>query len=358
MTQGIITHPRPHLDEIVAIFLLSLYGEEKYPGIRDAITNRKIFACRVEDLEATAEGYEQSGYIMLGVGGGRYDEHGVNGESRKKGDCCATLVAKDLGVDKLRELSKILKFVTGGDLNGNSQPFDLSALVGLINGQYPDDPFPAIDFAFAALNAKYAEQYDFHVIAGEEAKKATVEEVLTASGKKLRIVTVKTDCEAVGKYIRSEYGGGADIIIQKNSRRQVQIFTDKRSGLNMTDTAQILRLVEQESKDQEVVTSDWNLLAGEGKVIGAEEWYFFPTGNMLLNGSLTAPNTPPTNIALQDIQSLVKIGVNGMFEPSREQKCKQGNCSSRRDDECKWYAFGLQRCREVRRLEYQRRQTA
>ncbi len=346
MIYGILTHPRPHFDELLAIWLLFQFGEEKYPGVRQAIADKNIDICRDEELSNHSHHYDLNDYIPLGIGGGKFDEHPSQVEGRKQNECCASLVDKDLGVSNLPELSEILKFATAGDLNGNSNPFDVAALVKLINAVHPEDPLVALEVVFTALDAKYVEQKDFHITAKKEAEKAVLEEVATASGKILRMVKIETDCEAIPKYLKSQLGGNADVVIKRNSRGQVQIFNNK-FNLDLTDTAQILRLVEQENHDK-VVTWDFETLGSEGKVPGCDEWHYFPKGRMLFNGSLTAPNTPATSIPLVDIQALVKIGISGKFEPSREVKCKAGICTSTRNNECKWYRFGLARCRTVR----------
>lgn len=312
MIRCILTHPRPHIDEIAAIFLLYVFGEEKYPGVREAIENRHFDFHRAEDFAMTPEEYEASGYLLLGIGGGKFDEHPVDGSERKDGECCATLVAKDLGVDQLPELERILRFVNNSDLKASANPFDISSIIKALHLQFPEDSFTAIDFGLSALCTKYEEQRQFHIKAKAEFEaKAQVEKIPIQgiNGVNLRMVSIETDMEMVGKYIRSKHGGGADILVQKNSTGQVQIFVDSKlvpALIDLIRLAQRIRLLEQIRKSSGHITTDLDLLSAEGQVTGAEEWYFFPNGGILLNGSHTAPNTPPTKLSLGTIKSEIR----------------------------------------------------
>lgn len=312
MIRCILTHPRPHIDEIAALFLLYIFGEEKYPGVKAAIEDRRFDFRRAEDFAMTPEEYEENGYLLLGVGGGKFDEHPVNGGGRKENECSATLVAKDLGVDQLPELERIIRFVSNSDLKASANPFDISSVVKALHLQFPDDPFVAIDFGLLALRAKYEEQRQFHIEAKAEFDaKAQIEKVPIngLAGMSLKMVSIETDMEMVGKYIRSEKGGGADILVQKNSAGQIQIFVDKKmvpALIDLTKLAQRIRLLEQIRKSVSRMTTDPELLSAEGQTAGAEEWYFFPKGGMLLNGSHTAPNTAPTKLSLETIKSEVR----------------------------------------------------
>src|SRR3989344_9190822 len=147
----IVTHHRPHLDEIVAIWLLRKFGEEKFPGINSA----KIVY--VDAGSGPRNGmkekeWEAKGILPIGVWGGCFDEHPTAGTERKEKECAATLVAKVLGVEDDPALEKILKFVTNDDLNASSSPFDLSYVVKLLNQQHPDDTNFVMEWAMTGLN--------------------------------------------------------------------------------------------------------------------------------------------------------------------------------------------------------------
>ncbi len=318
------THEGPHLDEIVAKWLIEKFGNKEF-----------------------LDKYVPNRILEIGIGGGVFDEHPVNSE-RKEGECAATLVAKALGVDDNPALENILKFVITHDLKGGAQPFDLDYLVKLLHQQFPNDPEKVIEWAMVGLEAKYQEQLQFFTATKQEFERAAeIEEVEGPGGQTLKMVTVVSDDEQMSKFARSSFGGRAAIIIQKQSLGNVQIYTNKRYGLTLYDVTQMIRLAEQRAKGQ-VVTTDWKTLSSEGKVEGAKEWFFHQTGQMLLNGSLTAPDVPPTRLSLGQIKEIVRIGVNPQaFEQSRSQWCRSGNCTSTRN-QCPWYPWGLHRCRAIR----------
>jgi len=337
--RAIATHVRPHLDEIVAIWLLIKFGADKYPGVAEAAIEYWTNGGNAPDGRS-AEGYEAEGYLLVGTGGGRFDEHGRNGDKSKQGDCAATLVAKDLGIDQDPILVKILKFTLTNDLHGTSHPFDISAISKAMHEFYPDDPEKVMTWAMAALDVKYLEQKGFvdAQIALENAEVLTIMD----GTQQHKMVIIESDSEHVSKAARNKSGLDAAIVVQKRSTGNVQIFSNKRHGLQLYDLAQMLRLEEQALADK-VVTTDWAQLRAEGKIEGAEEWYFHHEGQMLLNGSLSAPDVSPTRISLDQIKAAITIAVN--------PKCLPEHCASNAQctyKKCPWYKMGLHRCRRIR----------
>ncbi len=343
----IVTHRFPHLDEIFGIWLLQNQGGDKFPGIENAQIEYWDGGGSTPDGHPVEE-WEQKGYVMVGVGGGRFDEHSTTTKDRKGGDCAATLVAKYLEVDKEPWMKQVLDFVVRDDLQGSASPFDLGPICKLLHQQYPNEPGVAMDWVMTGIGAKIREQINLWREARKEYEsKARIERVIGPKGKELVIAVICSDNPQIGKYARMREGGNANIVIQQTSAGNVQIFTDNR-GLTLYDVVQMIRLAEQE-KNRADMSMDWRTLALEGKVKGAEEWYFQEAGQMLLNGSLTANGVPPTKLTLNHIVELVKIGVSpSTFEPVRAETCRQGVCVSSRQNSCPWYIWGLHRCREIR----------
>jgi hypothetical protein len=70
----IVTHVRPHLDEILAILFLRRFGESRFPGVSTA----KLVLWDAGPLtpdRRPASDYANEGYVLIGVGGSRFDEH-------------------------------------------------------------------------------------------------------------------------------------------------------------------------------------------------------------------------------------------------------------------------------------------
>lgn len=434
----VVTHTRPHQDEICAILLLMTQGEKKFPGISKA--KIEIAGAGGENYQGiSADEFLQQGVLMLGVGGGMFDEHpGVEAEG-KKGECTSTLVAKYLGIEGDPALKKILDFVHLSDSKAVGQTFDLPIIIKALHNANPQKTEKIIRWAMIALHAKYlfekkgldgtadptfdatfakivekirqssekdgkalkpilaflekAKPGALHpgfdligltrvihqvyspekafnwAIMGLEAKYqqqkaflwaqenfdkiAKIHEVLGPGGEMLKLVIGQTDNTELGKVARTK---GAGIVIQKNSKGQVGIYTNKglrgKNGRPLTltiyDVCQMIRLEEQYLNGI-IKTYDWKDLAREGKVAGAEAWYFHDEGQMLMNGSLSNPDVVPTRIPLETIQEIVQIGINpNAFEPSRQATCRQGECTSTVHDQCPWYERGLHRCRKLR----------
>lgn len=326
------THDNPHLDELVAQWLV-----ERFSG------------------EAFLQKYVATEVLTVGIGGGPFDEHPANGNGRREGECAATLIAKALGIDEDPALEGILKFVKRQDLKGGLQPFDLVDIIrAMSNTKRPLTDIQV--WIFTALDAKYQQQLQFLTVTKEEFMRTAQIEQVVVGTRTLTLVTVRSDDEQMAKLARSHYGANADVVILQNSSGQTQIFANKKSGLGgcFNDIIRMLRLEEQKARGDVIGTTNWPALEAEGKVERADEWYYLPEGQMVLNGSKTAPNVPPTKLSLERIQEIVRVGINpGAFKPARAGRCQKGFCSSSREAPCSWYQWGLYRCRGLRRLAAQ-----
>jgi len=340
--KSILTHERPHVDEIVAIWLLRKFGEQRFPGVGTATVSFTSIR-RLAEAGLKPEDYEARGTLLLGIGGGRFDEHPTLEQDRKTGDCATTLVAKELGVSDDPSLAKILRFVRAADVEGNASPFDISYVVKLLHAKHPDDPHRVIEWALVAIEAKYQEQLRFFtVVKPEFDAKAGIEEV-TDGKRRLRMVTIDSDEDGIHKYARSEYGGRAAIVIQRRASGNVAVFGSKQAGVDLREAAKLIRLAEREAKGLKLAADDERLLA-EGYAPGAEEWFYHRQGQMLLNGSLTQADVPATRLSLDRIAELVKTGVDSTrLKPLCQST---GRCVG---EVCDWYAWSLARCVKLRR---------
>lgn len=343
----VVTHQFPHLDEITAIWLLKKFGEKVFPGVAEALVEYLANGGETPDGRSAQE-YEQEGTLFIGVGGGRFDEHPrANGNGEKKeNECAATLVAKALGIADDPALEQILKYALRTDLKGESQILDLASLVKLLHQQCPERPDLVMEWAFVGLEAKYQEQLRFWGATKEEFQRsAQVKKMQGPNGEPVNVVIVQSDNEQMGQFARSPHGANAAVVIQKRANGQVQIFTSKKQGICIEDAVRIIRIEEQSVKDV-WKTTDWKDLVAEGKVAGAEEWYYHKEGQMFLNGSTTAKDVPATNLSLEDIVRAVEIGLDpSMF---RYEGCCTNGCRSPRQHPCRWYNWGLKRCGIVR----------
>ena len=349
--EAIATHRRTHPDELGAIWLVKKFGEKKYPGISTAEVIYWDAGPRTPDGR-TPEEYEQEGVLPIGVGGGRLDEHPFLNRPRKEGECAFTLVAKDLGVQDDPAIQQLSEYLVNNDLRGTRQPLDFANFVNVLHRKHPNDPEVVMRWAMLALDALYDDQEAFWNSTPQEFRKnAQIEGISGPNGKTLKMVTVLSDNEQMAGFAHFVRGGRAAIVIQQKSSGNVQIFINKSAGLELqfAEIARLVRYAEQNVREN-ILTTDPQILSAEGIVPGAEVWHCFTQGQMLLNGSLTAPNVPPTHLSLKVIQDLVRIGVNPRrFEKNRAPNCTKGICTSTMANPCPWYKFQLERCLAIRR---------
>ncbi len=256
----ITTHVRPHIDEIVALWLLKEFGQTRYTGLRTAKLEFRKGDNSNTTTANTVVDLEEQGIIAIGIGNGRFDEH-KKGRDVPEDQCAATLVAQFLGIKDDPALKQILKFTLNNDRKGAAHPFDIAGIIKAMYEQHPNNPMKAVKWALAAISAKYAEQFAFHNGTVEEFAKAKIVEI-DFYDNKIRLAIVESDDTQFSKYARSQ---GIAIIIQKNSSGNVQIFTNKTvAAFRLFDVARILRHAEQQRRSAANPVTDWKELAAAG----------------------------------------------------------------------------------------------
>ncbi len=358
--KGIVTHKKPHFDEMMAIFFLYLFGKKQFLNIEQIINSFKIYFHREDDLPDYIKN-DLNSYIFLGVGSGLkprpnfvFDEHPDAGKQRQNEETCATLVAKFLGIDKNPELSILLKEARSVDLHGNGGNLHLASSIKMMFDQ--DHPFQSVlQIAITLLTVFYNDQDQFHScrLDLEKADKFTVNN----GERKIKVVIGKTGNSQFGRYCRSEFGGYQNLIVQRNPSGNVQIFKripsneERRNGVNdidLSDLVRVLRIVEMTIDGQPFTPSaqNWQNLVSE-RVDGAGSiWYFSKAG--ILNGSLTA-DVEPTKIPFDEVNKLVQISLGNSFPSDRIESCSSGVCTHIKSN-CVFYKYGLTRCRKIHKI--------
>lgn len=370
-------HRRPHLDEIIAIFILRLYGEEKHPGIGTA--KIKVFAGE-EDLQGkTADQWLTEGVLLVGFGGGSLDEHPNAGGAAKENECAATLVAKDLGVEKEEELRLILEDALIFDsqnleIAGEDElapqnkrklkairDWSLPSLVKLLNGMFPEEPDQVIDTILPFVEAKYAAQAEF--VAAKKLiaeRKGQIREIKVGD-KKLLIYSIDSDNEAVQKAARNRFGGSLAVVVQKGSKGHIQIFGNVKVTGPIDDIARAVRreIQKRTTKNAGLNLGSldnwkdfWKNLSQKGKVDGADQLYYMPEGGFLLNGSLSHSKTLPIPMDLEEVVDVVQAVLDEtIFPKAFRASCEAGRCTSSAEKRCSFFEWGLPRCEEIRRVQ-------
>jgi hypothetical protein len=381
-TIPVITHYEPHIDEVKAIDLVVQLADEEF-----------------------VKKHCPDGKLRLGVGGGDFDDHVEN--RKEKGDCCLTLVAKALGVIDKPEFKKVIKNVQLNDNKGRQNPRYLGPVLKNLHRQFSDldSQVDNVNWAMQGLMVKGfdSENGDFtinriygaakeliaekkidtdaiepeawlqrgeggiqdHQLKFEQAQAEWREKFNSGdflqkiakhqngSGQITykKIIALYSDQARMSVAIRNHLGPEVAIIIQKKSTGHVIVSANQKFIKNLEEEIAIIRYEEQLRKG-EITISDWQTLRSQGMVPGIEEWYHDTDLTMLYNSSLTHPNVPPTKLSLEKILELVHIGYDkSLFHMFCYKDCKKGVCRGRK---CSWYPWGLYRCRDIRRTNYQK----
>jgi hypothetical protein len=301
----IVTHCRPHLDEILAIFLLERYGERRFPNVRQAIRsgNFEFWDAGSPTPDGrSAEAWEADGTILIGVGQGRFDEHPALGVPRKEGQTAASLVAEALHCSRQSEVRQLLEYAISADLNGDGHYYGLERLVQIQHDHYPKDPIRVMRWTMDALRGIVGQQLSFHRDAAEALAKAQGIDIGVHEQNRNRLVVAETDVRQLKARAMSKLGWRASAVIQRDSNGNVQLFVRGDLGIDLVPIARAIADAELEAQGLPPLDEAW--VPTEGKLQPQVPWHFFPKGNCLLNGSLTSPNTPPTAI---DWERLVDI---------------------------------------------------
>ena len=327
MINEIVTHAMPvDLDELVAYLFLRKRGEKKLPGVSTAKFRTITAGENVNELK------KRDDILLLGLGGGPFDEHG-EGEEKTK-ECCATLVAKFLGLDQDFCWRKVLKYVLHTDKNLPNLTLDLAPTVVRFQRQGLG-LHAVLTYVELTINAAYEDQRGFSQTSLLDVK----EEEFTVNGRESFVAIAKGDNPDISRYMRFF---GAAVIVVENSRGQISVMTNKEFNLDLRDVLRILRIWEQK-KNGKVQVEDWKTLEAEDYIPTIPQWYFHKDSNSILNGGPKRPDISATKLSLDEVVSAVKIGLGESFN----NHCK-GECISTFKKPCNWYKLGILRCRRAR----------
>lgn len=129
-------------------------------------------------------------------------------------------------------------------------------------------------------------------------------------------------------FVKAALHEGFSVVIIKNSKGQVQIFSQINHFVPMEDIARA------------VIAEEIRLSGPDGE----KRWYYHKAAIALLNGSFTTPNQIPTAIPIEGIaEAIVDIcAIHNGYLPF----CKGGklNCSPR----CHCYSLMVSKCQQIR----------
>ncbi len=310
----IIVHLKAHLDEFVACWLILRFGLKRWYWPENELPTVLFVA----DADEAARKYRgRTDTVLIGIGGGLFDEHRADG--RLAGTCATDLVANALEISRRRTLQTILEETRKADTRSGQRPFELGTLLKVAQKRRRLTPALAaelFDFVCSRMDDyldEAKEEWERCPAVFEQAGR-----IETVRG--ITVASVQSDLTAMPRWLRNERG--AAIVIQRNSKGQIVIFSQKgsaatafmapiarevliqkttRSGAGVDELARRLEAFE------EIVKS------GRGRDLpGLSTWYFHIEAGSLLNGSETHPHVTPTKITLDEMAVLVKTVIESM----------------------------------------------
>jgi len=297
-TKKIILPNKPHLDPIVAYYLLLRFGKEAFPGIETAefaVWTHADTPPREKFIE-----WEGQGTIGIDISGGLFDHH--SGE-----DCATIKVATYLGLIDKPELQNLFQYVQEDDSAGIHNKYgDLAYVIKCLYKAGWEIP-AVMKFAFDTLDVLQKKETTWHVdMKAEYDAKAKMIRVQRGS-MKLKIVIIESDAVDIANYARQRET--AAVVVQRRSSGHVFIFTNKVFRVDLQPIIAAIRQREIELSGGNAAKA--NGLTKEGKHPLAEQWYYHPALNALLNGSDALLDTPATKIPFKEIVSFVLAGAAG-----------------------------------------------
>jgi hypothetical protein len=296
--RAIVTHPTPDLDALLCVYLLRRYGEPRIEGVGECPLQ---FMSPNEVEEAGgAEALEERGYLLVDLGGGRFDNHPRPGSDGDLDASAAELVADHLGVRGEGELSKILAFCARQDLKGESlrsrDPVDhavaLPAIIEGANQLHPTDSAAVYAMLEPVLDAIIATERGWYD-ALRDAEQAMRAEVGGAAV--LGMESASKAAARAGRY------SGADLLVVRYLPHGHVAFTARRQGPLRTMTLDGLaaRVRRAEAEMQGLPPS------GDLRAVGMHGGWFLHQSRRILNkGSPKAPDVPITVLDLSQLHAL------------------------------------------------------
>ena len=304
---------RPQPDTIIAIFILKHFGENFFPGVKEA---RYVSLPRLPEGE-TEESMARQGLILIDIGEGSLDHH-----KKAIQTTASNLVADRIGVRNNPALGRLLQFAERDDFYGKGiistdpldRAFGLSGLIGVLNKKYVKKPEMVIELALPFIEAFYEEEEKrvFEMpkeleekLANNRAQSFEVRQ----RNKKLKCILIETDNTSMAGFLRSRNGGGFDIVALKLSSGHINILTRQIQKVDLRSLAVILRLHEAKARGNSLEDNP-QLLSAPGIYAKVPNWYYDTATNSLLNGGPNPQGIEHTSIDSLEFKNILELGLS------------------------------------------------
>lgn len=309
----IVLPTRTQPDTLVAIFLLKKFGENRFPGIRDA----EVDFWQVIPSGENEESLIRKGVIVMDLGGGRFDHHAKTPKTT-----ASHLIAGYLGIKEDASLAKLLEYAERDDFYGKGtvstdpldRAFGLSALIAALNKSLVKNPAKVVEVILPLFIAHHNEEMrrteEMPKEFQERMSKGEVETFeVRQRDKKLKAVILISESGSMAGYLRSKNGGAFDVVAQWLPSGHLNILTRPTKRVDLRSLAAVIRIEEATRAGLEL-EMDIRGLARFGRIKEIPEWYYDPATNSIQNGGLNPKEISPTKISKEDFRKVLELGLS------------------------------------------------
>lgn len=309
----IVLPTRTQPDTLVAIFLLKKFGENRFPGIRDA----EIDFWQVLPQGETEDSLMRKGIIVMDLGGGRFDHH-----AKMPKTTASNLIAGYLGIKEDASLAKLLEYAERDDFYGKGtvstdpldRAFGLSALIAALNKSLVKNPGRVVEIVMPIFIAHHNEEMKRTEEMPKEFQERRSRGEVAAfevrqRDKKLKVVVITSESGSMAGYLRSKNGGAYDVVAQWLPSGHMNILTRPTKRVDLRSLAAVIRIEEATRAGLEL-EMDIRGLARFGRIKEIPEWYYDPATNSIQNGGLNPKEIPPTKISKEDFRKVLELGLS------------------------------------------------
>lgn len=321
--------PKVQVDTIVSIYLLKAFGEEAFPGVKDA---KIAFMSKAPEGKAPEE-IEREGMLLVDLGG-MFDHHRTNTESGKRQDCAATLIASYLRIDKQKYLEKLLQWAKRDDLEGKGtlsedgldRAFGLSGIISNLNRELKQTPEKIVELILPLIHHHVEEQR--HRAEGLP----KLYEELEAAGKTRRwkmkqgaaeIKVAAVECDDIGIAGWLKAVKRMDLVVQRAPTGHTNVITRQERSIDLRPVIERLR-VEESIALGVPLSLDKEKLQSVGKIQEVPMWYYDDAANTLQNGGIDPGEIPPTKLSFDKIIDIITqtlpSGIIGALKRRKEKE--------------------------------------
>jgi hypothetical protein len=266
----LVTHVRPHLDDICAMWLMLRYASEARGAKLEFIVTNAVGGKVKDDPD----------YIYIGVGRGKYDEH-----KGDVGQCATTLVFNDLkgratwdDIER-RALERIVAWVLEEDTGKLSDiPYREFSVPLILQGEYAvtdRDSKAVTELGIRILDALFSTQKNMVRLDDDWAQRIEFD---SRFGRAVAMSSFAREVE------NHAYAKGFDLVVFVNPDMTYHNIRAKAgTAIDLTSVHEDLKKREPE--------------AG---------WYFHHSKKMLICGGELAPDVKPSKLTLEQMIELVR----------------------------------------------------